>query len=129
MRSVIGDVIFGVAMILIVGIGMLLLDRGDLRMTDALDLVAVREVRVVRGGDVIVGIVGRGSLQVLVRGHLEVVGGLAVVIGGVVVELVLALGNHGPLRSFPVGRDSAAASWNGCRSSPQQHHPVGRLAT
>ena len=54
MRSVIGDVIFGVAMILIVGIGMLFLDRGDLRMADALDLMAVREVRMMRGGDVIV---------------------------------------------------------------------------
>ena len=107
MRSVIGDVIFGVAMILIVGIGMLLLDRGDLRMTDALDLVAVREVRVVRGGDVIVGIVGRGGLQVLVRSHLEVVGGLAVVIGGVVVEFVFALGNHGP--RFPLGVRVAGA--------------------
>lgn len=110
MRSVIGDVIFGVAMILIVGIGMLLLDRGDLRMTDALDLVAVREVRVVRGGDVIVGIVGRGSLQVLVRGHLEVVGGLAVVIGGVVVEFVFALGNHVP-GFLPVCEPPHGLSW------------------
>ena len=129
MRSVIGDVIFGVAVILIVGIGVLFLDRGDLRMADALDLVAVGKVRMMRGGDVIVGVVGRRGLDVLVGGQLEVVSGLTVVIGGVVVELVLALGNHGPLRSFPVGRDSVAASWNGCRSSPQQHHPVGRLAT
>jgi hypothetical protein len=110
MRSVIGDVIFGVAMILIVGIGMLLLDRGDLRMTDALDLVAVREVRVVRGGDVIVGIVGRGGLQVLVRSHLEVVGGLAVVIGGVVVEFVFALGNHVP-GFLPVCEPPHGLSW------------------
>jgi hypothetical protein len=110
MRSVIGDVIFGVAMILIVGIGMLLLDRGDLRMTDALDLVAVREVRVVRGGDVIVGIVGRGGLQVLVRSHLEVVGGLAVVIGGVVVEFVFALGNHVP-GFLPVCEPPHDLSW------------------
>ncbi|MBU6288408.1 MAG: hypothetical protein ACKO2D_13315 [Chloroflexota bacterium] len=106
----IGDVIFGVAMILIVGIGMLLLDRGDLRMTDALDLVAVREVRVVRGGDVIVGIVGRGGLQVLVRSHLEVVGGLAVVIGGVVVEFVFALGNHVP-GFLPVCEPPHGLSW------------------
>lgn len=110
MRSVIGDVIFGVAMILIVGIGMLLLDRGDLRMTDALDLVAVREVRVVRGGDVIVGIVGRGGLQVLVRSHLEVVGGLAVVLGGVVVEFVFALGNHVP-GFLPVCEPPHGLSW------------------
>jgi hypothetical protein len=110
MRSVIGDVIFGVAMILIVGIGMLLLDRGDLRMTDALDLVAVREVRVVRGGDVIVGIVGRGGLQVLVRSHLEVVGGLAVVIGGVLVEFVFALGNHVP-GFLPVCEPPHGLSW------------------
>jgi hypothetical protein len=103
-------VIFGVAMILIVGIGMLLLDRGDLRMTDALDLVAVREVRVVRGGDVIVGIVGRGGLQVLVRSHLEVVGGLAVVIGGVVVEFVFALGNHVP-GFLPVCEPPHGLSW------------------
>ena len=128
MRSVIGDVIFGVAVILIVGIGMLFLDRGDLRMADALDLVAVGKVRMMRGGDVIVGVVGRGGLDVLVGGQLEVVSGLAVVIGGVVVELVLALGNHVPLRSFPVGRRSDAAMWNGCRNSPQQHHPDGRLA-
>jgi hypothetical protein len=94
MRSVIGDVILGVAVILIVGIGMLFLDRGDLRVADALDLVAVREVRVVCGGDVIVGVVGRGGLDVLVGGQLEVVGGFAVMIGGVVVELVFALGNH-----------------------------------
>ena len=129
MRSVIGDVIFGVAVILVVGIGMLFLDRGDLRVADAFDLMAVREVRVVGGGDVIVGVVGRGGLVVLVGGQLEVVGGLTVVIGGVVVELVLALGNHVPLRSFPVERDSVAASWDGCRNSPQQHHPDGRLAS
>ena len=128
MRSVIGDVIFGVAVILVVGIGMLFLDRGDLRMADALDLVAVSKVRMMRGGDVIVGVVGRGGLVVLVGGQLEVVGGLPVMVGGVVVEFVLALGNHVPLRSFPVERDSVAASWDGCRNSPQQHHPDGRLA-
>ena len=127
MRSVIRDVILGVAMILIVGIGMLFLDRGDFGVADALDLMAVREVRVVRGGDVIVGVVGRGGLVVFVGGQLEVVGGLPVMVGGVVVEFVFALGNHGPLRSFPVGRDLVAASWNGCRNSPQQHHLDGRL--
>ena len=127
MRSVIRDVILGVAMILVVGIGMLFLDRGDFGVADALDLMAVRKVRVVRGGDVIVGVVGRGGLDVLVGGQLEVVGGLPVMVGGVVVEFVFALGNHGPLRSFPVGRDLVAASWNRCRYSPQQHHPDGRL--
>ena len=110
MRSVIGDVIFGVAVILVVGIGMLFLDRGDLRVADAFDLMAVREVRVVRGGDVIVGIVGRGGLQVLVRSHLEVVGGLAVVIGGVVVEFVFALGNHVP-GFLPVCEPPHGLSW------------------
>jgi len=94
MRSVIGDVIFGVAMILIVGIGMLLLDRGDLRMTDALDLVAVRKVRMMRGGDMIVSVVRGGGLDVLVGCNLEVMRRLAVVVGRGVIELVLALGNH-----------------------------------
>ena len=69
-----------------------------------------REVRVVRGGDVIVGIVGRGGLQVLVRSHLEVVGGLAVVIGGVVVEFVFALGNHVP-GFLPVCEPPHGLSW------------------
>ena len=110
MRSVIGDVIFGVAMILIVGIGMLFLDRGDLRMADALDLMAVGKVRMMRGGDVIVGVVGRSGLDVLVGGQLEVVSGLAVVIGGVVVELVLALGNHVP-GFLPVCEPPHGLSW------------------
>ena len=107
MRSVIRDVILGVAMILIVGIGMLFLDRGDFGVADALDLMAVRKVRVVRGGDVIVGVVGRGGLDVLVGGQLEVVGGLPVMVGGVVVEFVFALGNHGP--RFPLGVRVAGA--------------------
>ena len=104
MRSVIGDVIFGVAMILIVGIGMLLLDRGDLRMADALDLVAVSKVRMMRGGDMIVSVVRGGGLDVLVGCNLEVMRRLAVVVGRGVIELVLALGNHQQVSLHLYGR-------------------------
>ena len=110
MVSVIRDVVLWLAMVLVIGIRVLFLDGCNLGMSNAFDLMAVREVRVVRGGDVIVGIVGRGGLQVLVRSHLEVVGGLAVVIGGVVVEFVFALGNHVP-GFLPVCEPPHGLSW------------------
>ena len=118
MRSVIGDVILGVAVILIITVGMLFLDRGDLRMADALDLMAVGKVRMMRGGDVIVGVVGRRGLDVLVGGQLEVVSGLAVVIGGVVVELVLALGNHRSWLPLRVQAAGAVGTGGVTRSVP-----------
>ena len=90
----VGDVVFGVAVILVFGISMLFLDRGDLGVAHALDLVAVRKVRMMRGGDMIVSVVRGGGLVVLVGGDLEVMRRLAVVVGRGVIELVLALGNH-----------------------------------
>ena len=90
----VGDVVFGVAVILVFGISMLFLDRGDLGVAHALDLVAVRKVRMMRGGDMIVSVVRGGGLDVLVGCNLEVMRRLAVVVGRGVIELVLALGNH-----------------------------------
>ena len=90
----VGDVVFGVAVILVLGISMLFLDRGDLGVAHALDLMAVGKVRMMRGGDVIVGLVSGGGLDVLVGRNLEVMRSLAVVVGCGVIEFVLALGNH-----------------------------------
>ena len=90
----IGDVVFGVAVILVLGISMLFLDRGDLSVAHALDLMAVGQVRMMSGGDVIVGVVRGGGLVVLVGGKFEVMRRFAVMVGCGVVELVLALGNH-----------------------------------
>ena len=92
----IGDVILGMSVVLVFRIGMLFLDGRDLGVANAFDLMTVRQMGMMGGANMIVMLIGLGGLQVFVGGDGEVVGCLAVVIGGVVVELVLALGNHGP---------------------------------
>ena len=94
----IGDVILGVSVVLVFRIGMLLLDGCDLGMANAFDLMTVREMGMMGGADMIVMRIGLGGLQVFVGGDGEVVSCLAVVLGGLQVELVLFLGNH---RSSP----------------------------
>jgi len=90
----IGDVILGLSVILVLRIGMLFLDGCDLGVTDGLDLVTVGEVRMVSGGHVVVVLIGLGGLHVLMCSDLKVMRSLAVVVGGLQVELVLFLGNH-----------------------------------
>ena len=81
-----------VTVVLVLGIGLLLVDGGDLRMADAFDLMTVRKVGMMGGGDMIVVGIGFGGLGVLMCGHGEVVGGLAVVFGSGKVKFVLEIG-------------------------------------
>ena len=94
MVSVIGDVILGVSVVLVIGIRVLFLDGCNLGVTHAFDLMAVRQVRMVSGGHVVVVLICSSSLGVLMGCGFEVMSGLAVVVGGLQVELVLFLGNH-----------------------------------
>ena len=94
MVSVIGDVILGVSVVLVIGIRVLFLDGCNLGVTHGLDLMAVRQVRMVSGGHVVVVLIGLGGLHVLMCSDLKVMSSLAVVVGGLQVELVLFLGNH-----------------------------------
>jgi len=94
MASVIGDVVLWLAMVLVIGIRVLFLDRCDLGVTHAFDLMAVSQVRMVSGSHVVVVLIGLGGLHVLMGCGFEVMSGLAVVVGGLQVELVLFLGNH-----------------------------------
>jgi hypothetical protein len=91
---VIGDVIFRLAMILVVGIGMLFLNRGDFRVANAFDLMTVGEVRMMSGGDMIVSFVGSRGLDVLVGGNFEVMSGLAMMLCSCQMEFVFALRSH-----------------------------------
>jgi len=103
--SVRGVGVGSVAVILVLGIGLFLVDGGDLRMADAFDLMTVREMGMMGGADMIVVRIGFGGLGVLMCGDGEVVGGLAVVFGSGKVEFVFALGDHGSLafsQSCPV---------------------------
>jgi hypothetical protein len=94
MASVIGDVVLWLAMVLVIGIRVLFLDGCNLGVTHGLDLMAVRQVRMVSGGHVVVVLIGLGGLHVLMCSDLKVMRSLAVVVGGLQVELVLFLGNH-----------------------------------
>ena len=91
----IGDVILWLVVVLVLGIGVFFLDGCDLGVANGLDLVSVRQVRMVGGAHVIVVLIGLGGLHVFVRGDGEVMGGLAVVFGGVVVKFMFALRYHG----------------------------------
>ena len=91
----IGDVILGVSVVLVFRIGMLFLDGCDLGMANAFDLMTVREMGMMGGADMIVMRIGLGGLQVFVGGGGEVVSCLAMVLGGVVVQFVFTLGDHG----------------------------------
>ena len=100
-----GVCVAGVTVILVLGIGLFLVDGGNLRMTDAFDLMTVRQMGMMGGADMIVVRIGFGGLGVLMCGDGEVVRGLAVVFGGGKVEFVFALGDHGNLafsQSCPV---------------------------
>jgi hypothetical protein len=94
MASVIRDVVLWLAMVLVIGIRVLFLDGCNLGVTHAFDLMAVRQVRMVSGGHVVVVLIGGSSLGVLMGCGFEVMSGLAMMVGGLQVELVLFLGNH-----------------------------------
>jgi hypothetical protein len=98
MASVIRDVVLWLAVVLVIGIRVLFLDGCNLGVTHAFDLMAVSQVRMVSGGHVVVVVIGGSSLGVLMCGEFKVMSSLAVVLGGLQVELVLFLGNH---RSSP----------------------------
>jgi hypothetical protein len=98
MASVIRDVVLWLAMVLVIGIRVLFLDGCNLGVAHGFDLVAVGQVRMVSGSHMIVVLIGGGRLDVLMRGDFKVMSSLAVVLGGLQVELVLFLGNH---RSSP----------------------------
>lgn len=89
------DVILGLAVIFVFGVGVFLLDGCDLGMANAFDLMAVGEMGMMGGAHVIVVLIGLGGLHVFVRSDGEVVGGFAMVLGGVVVQFVFTLGDHG----------------------------------
>lgn len=90
----IGDVILGFAVVLVIGIRVLFLDCGNLGVAHGFDLVTVGQVRMVRGSDVVVMLIGCCGLDMLVCCDLKVMSSLAVVFGGLQVELVLFLRNH-----------------------------------
>jgi hypothetical protein len=113
----IGDVILGVSVVLVFRIGMLFLDGCDLGMANAFDLMTVRQMGMMGGADMIVMRIGLGGLQVFVGGDGEVVGCLAVVIGGVVVQFVFTLGDHGHSPGSSIYRGSAVINAGG------QHDP------
>ncbi|MFZ4384759.1 MAG: hypothetical protein ACOYOM_07410 [Chloroflexota bacterium] len=94
MASVIRDVVLWLAMVLVIGIRVLFLDGCNLGVTHAFDLVAVGQVRMVSGGHVVVVLIGGSSLGVLMGCGFEVMSGLAMMVGGLQVELVLFLGSH-----------------------------------
>ena len=98
MASVIGDVILWLAMVLVIGIRVLFLDGCNLGVAHGFDLVAVGQVGMVSGSHMVVVLIGGGRLDVLMCGDFKVMSSLAVVLGGLQVELVLFLGNH---RSSP----------------------------
>lgn len=123
-RSVVGDVVLGLAVILVFGVGVLFLDRGDLGVAHAFDLMSVGKVRVVRGGDVIVGVVSGGGLEVLVGRDLEVVRCLAVVLRRGVIELVLALGNHQQVSLHLYGRCITSSCFCG-----ERRHQTANVAS
>ena len=77
---------------------MLFLDGCNLGVAHGFDLVAIGQVGMVSGSHMIVVLIGGGRLDVLMRGDFKVMSSLAVVLGGLQVELVLFLGNH---RSSP----------------------------
>ena len=91
----IGDVVLWLAMVFVFRIGMLFLDGCDLGMANAFDLMTVRQMGMMGGADMIVMRIGLGGLQVFVGGDGEVVGCLAMVLGGVVVQFVFTLRDHG----------------------------------
>jgi hypothetical protein len=81
---------------------MLFRDDGNLRVANALNLIAVRAMHVVRCGHVIVTIISDRGRDVRVGSRLEVAGSLTMMRSGVVVVLVFAIGHGGaclPLRA------------------------------
>ncbi len=88
------DVILGLPVILVFGIGMLFLDSCDLGVANGFDLMTIGEVGMMGGAHVIVVRIGLSSLQVFVRSDGEVVGGLTMVVCGVLVQFVFTLGDH-----------------------------------
>lgn len=120
----IGDVILGMPVVLVYGIGVLFLDGCDLGMANAFDLMAVGQMGMMGCADVIVVLIGLGSLQVLVGSDGEVVGGLAVVFGCVVVQFVFALGDHGHSPGSSLYRGSAAINPRVQHGSSEPGPPV-----
>ena len=77
---------------------MLFLDGCNLGVAHSFDLVPVSQVGMVSGSHMVVVLIGRCRLDVLMCGDFKVMRSLAVVVGGLQVELVIFLGNH---RSSP----------------------------
>ncbi len=113
----IGDVILGLSVVLVFRIGMLFLDGCDLGMANAFDLMTVREMGMVGGANMIVMRIGLGGLQVFVCGDGEVVGCLAMVLGGVVVQFVFTLGDHGHSPGSSIYRGPAVINPGGQHDS------------